>query len=180
MSHNLYSKSYCLLKRPWWLWSYGSWIYNHLCHQWLSPPMLRVRISIRARCTTLCDKVCQWLATCRWFSLGPPVSSTNKTDRHDITEILLKVALNTIKQQTSKSRYFSKSGHYIFHWWAKKTRIGKEQQQYLLVFLIISASLSSSSSEDSTEVGNEILFLKYCQLNYIIIVTKTKQREYLT
>jgi hypothetical protein len=27
------------------------------------------------------------------FSPGPPVSSTNKTDRHDITEILLKVAL---------------------------------------------------------------------------------------
>jgi hypothetical protein len=25
-------------------------------------------------------------------------SSTNKTDRHDITDILLKVALNTIKQ----------------------------------------------------------------------------------
>jgi hypothetical protein len=32
------------------------------------------------------------------FSLGPPVSSTNKTDCHDITKILLKVALNTIKQ----------------------------------------------------------------------------------
>ena len=33
-----------------------------------------------------------------WFSLGNPVSSTNQTDRHDITEfeILLKVALNTI------------------------------------------------------------------------------------
>jgi hypothetical protein len=30
--------------------------------------------------------------------LGPPVSSTNKTDRQDIAEILLKVALNTIKQ----------------------------------------------------------------------------------
>jgi hypothetical protein len=28
---------------------------------------------------------------------GTPISSTNKTDRHDITEILLKVALNTIK-----------------------------------------------------------------------------------
>jgi hypothetical protein len=27
---------------------------------------------------------------------GTPVSSTNKTDHHDITEILLKVALNTI------------------------------------------------------------------------------------
>jgi hypothetical protein len=28
---------------------------------------------------------------------GTPVSSTYKTDRHDITEILLKVALNTIR-----------------------------------------------------------------------------------
>jgi hypothetical protein len=25
--------------------------------------------------TTLCDKVCQWLASCRWFSLGTPVFS---------------------------------------------------------------------------------------------------------
>jgi hypothetical protein len=30
-----------------------------------------------------------------WFSPGTPVSSTNKIDRHDMTEILLKVALNT-------------------------------------------------------------------------------------
>jgi hypothetical protein len=30
------------------------------------------------------------------FSPGTPVSSTNKTDRNEITEILLKVALNTI------------------------------------------------------------------------------------
>jgi len=30
-------------------------------------------------------------------SIPAPVSSTNKTDRHDKTEILLKVALNTIK-----------------------------------------------------------------------------------
>ena len=39
----------------------------------------------------------QWLATGRWIYPGPPVSPTNKTDRHDIAEILLKVALNTIK-----------------------------------------------------------------------------------
>jgi hypothetical protein len=31
-----------------------------------------------------------------WFSTGTPVSSTNKTDHHDMTEILLKVVLNTI------------------------------------------------------------------------------------
>ena len=32
--------------------------------------------------------LCQWLATGRRFSPGPPVSSTNKINRHDITEIL--------------------------------------------------------------------------------------------
>ena len=46
--------------------------------------------------TLLCDKVCQWLAASQWFSPGTLVSSINKTDRHDISEILLKVALNTI------------------------------------------------------------------------------------
>jgi hypothetical protein len=46
----------------------------------------------------LYDKVYQCLATGRWFSPGTPVSSTNKTDCHDIAEILLKVALNTINQ----------------------------------------------------------------------------------
>ena len=42
------------------------------------------------------DKVCQWLATGWWFSPGTPVSFTIKTDHHFITEILLKVVLNTI------------------------------------------------------------------------------------
>ena len=46
--------------------------------------------------TTLCNEVCYWLAAGQWFSMGTPVCSTNKTDRHDITEILLEVALNTI------------------------------------------------------------------------------------
>jgi hypothetical protein len=32
-----------------------------------------------------------------WFSRGTPISPTNKTDSHDITEILLKVALSAIK-----------------------------------------------------------------------------------
>jgi len=37
----------------------------------------------------------------RWFSPSSPVSSTNKIDCHDITEIVLKVALNTINQATN-------------------------------------------------------------------------------
>ena len=63
---------------------YDSWIYNYLCNRCLSPLMLRVPNPLRARCSTLCDKVCQWLAAGRCFFPGPPVSSTNKTDRHDI------------------------------------------------------------------------------------------------
>ena len=48
--------------------------------------------------TMQCDKVCQWLVTGQWFSPCAPVSSTNKTDHGDITEIMLKVALNTINE----------------------------------------------------------------------------------
>jgi hypothetical protein len=49
----------------------------------------------QARCTRY-NIVCQLLAAGLWFSPDTPVSSTNKSDRHDITEILLKVVLNTI------------------------------------------------------------------------------------
>jgi hypothetical protein len=78
-------------------------VYNYLCNQCLSPLILWVRLTIRPRCTTLCYKVCQWLVTGRWFS---PVSSTNKTDRHDIADILLKVALNTITPNPNPLRTF--------------------------------------------------------------------------
>ena len=50
--------------------------------------------------TILCDNVCQWLAAGRWFS---PSTSTNKIDCCYITEILLKVAWNTINQPTNRS-----------------------------------------------------------------------------
>ena len=55
-------------------------------------------------CPTLCEKVVQRLATGQWFSPGAPISSTNRTDRHDIAEILLKVALSTIKQTNISPR----------------------------------------------------------------------------
>jgi hypothetical protein len=51
-------------------------------------------------CTRLAaasDKVYQLLAHGRWFSPDTPASSTTKTGRHDIAEILLKVALNKKK-----------------------------------------------------------------------------------
>jgi hypothetical protein len=39
---------------------------------------------------TLCDKVCQLLATDLWIYLGTPISATKV-----VTEIFLKVVLNT-------------------------------------------------------------------------------------
>ena len=48
--------------------------------------------------TTASDKVYQLLSHGRLFSPGTPASSTTKTGRHDIAEILLKKALNTKNQ----------------------------------------------------------------------------------
>jgi len=87
-------------QRPSWSWSYDSLIYNYLCNQCISPLKIWVQTPFMERCTRNnimwyslsenCDR------SNRWFSPGTSVSPTNKTDRHDITEILLKVVLNTI------------------------------------------------------------------------------------
>ena len=67
--------------------------------------------------------VYQLLAHGRWFSLGSPASSTTKTRRHDIAEILLKVALNTKNQSLNAN----KKDHDIWHgtssfWLGEDTR----------------------------------------------------------
>jgi hypothetical protein len=58
-------------------------------------------VNYKKVCTRLAaasDKVYQLLAHGQEFSLGTPASFTTKTGCHDIAEILLKVALNTINQ----------------------------------------------------------------------------------
>jgi hypothetical protein len=108
----LLSKLYLLIPPIIWhgclpSWLYGSCKYNyqsthhHLRFEFESCSLRGVLD------TTLFDIFCQRLAAGRWFSL---VSSTNKTDCHDIhfvTEILLKVVLNTItkKYQHSFNNY---------------------------------------------------------------------------
>ena len=42
-----------------------------------------------------------------WFFPGTLVSSTNNTERHDITEILLKVTLNTKYRQRKNVKYIT-------------------------------------------------------------------------
>ena len=49
-------------------------------------------IDTYTRLAAASDKAYQLLAHGQWFSPGTPASSTTKTGRHDIAEILLKVS----------------------------------------------------------------------------------------
>jgi hypothetical protein len=53
------------------------------------------------------------LANGRWFYPGTPASSTTKTGRHDIAEILLKVALNTLNQIKSNPTVHNNDHSYL-------------------------------------------------------------------
>ena len=76
---------------PGWLNDLGSWITYQLTNtEWVRKLQKRVHSTRSAS-----DKVYQLLAHGRWFSPDIPASSTTKTGRHDIAEILPKVALNT-------------------------------------------------------------------------------------
>jgi hypothetical protein len=97
-------------------WSCGSWIYNFLCSQCLSP--LKVWVWIR-------------------------VSSPNKTDRHNITKILLKVALSTITPNPLSFIYYWRYLHKIT--WKRKQnnflakyKIYKDNNNTIRLFRIIS------------------------------------------
>ena len=86
-----------------------------MCNQYLSPLKLRIRTSFMARCT--------WR-----FSPGTLVSSTNKPDRHDITDILLKVALSTINQNI----HYNSQSYYVFY----RSRGHSDTCTYLYKYLI--------------------------------------------
>jgi hypothetical protein len=57
------------------------------------------------RLTAASDKVYQLLPHGWWFSPCTPASSTTKTGRHDIAEILLKVALKHQKSIKSINQF---------------------------------------------------------------------------
>ena len=73
-------------------------------------------VNYKKGCTRLAaasDKVYQLLAHDRWFSPGTPASSTTKTGRHDIAEIMLKVALSTKNEIKSNQPILCKIVKYI-------------------------------------------------------------------
>jgi hypothetical protein len=97
--------------RPWW----------PLTEITKPPSLLAIVNPYYAKCewgalhTILYDKVCQWLETGQWFSLGPVVSSTDKTDLHEIIEILWKVVLNTMTRHIFCSSFHSIMFHRLYN-----------------------------------------------------------------
>jgi hypothetical protein len=97
-----------LLFGPGWLNELGSWI-TYTTHTSLSPIRRGFApgfVNYKKGCIRLAgasDKVYQLLAHGRWFSPGTPASSTTKTGRHDLTEILLKMALKL--QKSNQNHY---------------------------------------------------------------------------
>jgi hypothetical protein len=81
----------------------------------LSPLSLWVPIPLRRGVldTALYDKVCQLLAAGQSFSPCTLVFTTNKSDHHDIAEILLKVALNTVTLPHPHSHSLIEGGRYF-------------------------------------------------------------------
>ena len=70
-----------------------AWVHSRLCKLQKG----------RTRLAAASDKVYQLHANGRWFPPGTPASSTAKTGRHAIAEILLKVALKHQKSNQIQS-----------------------------------------------------------------------------
>jgi hypothetical protein len=73
--------------------------------------------------------------TGQWFSQGTLVNSTNKTDHHNLTEILLKMALSTINQikphsWKSKCKYKTISKYYLLYSSENKKKYDKNNKDY--------------------------------------------------
>ena len=94
------------MKGPGWLNELVSWITNNSYKPITNTAWVRALLcKLQKGCTRIAaaiDKVYQLLGHGRWFSPGTPASSTTKTGRHDIAEILLKVALKHQQQQQNK------------------------------------------------------------------------------
>jgi hypothetical protein len=111
----------------------------------LSPLKLWVRTSFMARCTRY---------NIMWYSLSVPcdrsvVSTTNKTDRHDIIEMLLTVGLNAINHLKPKGVYVAKrksffSNNFLIYFplykWVCKLQ-GLQVGYHMLIILLQSRSL---------------------------------------
>ena len=101
------------------------------------------------------DKVYQSLAYGRWFSSSTPAFSTTKTGRHDIAEILLKVALKHQKNNQSIE-------HLYLDFFVLFTLIG------------ILLCMNSFSKRTISNRSNQDIRTKALQHSYLVIILPTE------
>ena len=91
-----------VIKKRWPAWLNELGLPNNSYKPITNKAWVRARLcKLQKGCTRLAntsDTVYQLLAHGLWFSPDTPASSTTTIGRHDIAEILLKVALSTINQ----------------------------------------------------------------------------------
>ena len=92
--------------------------------------------------------------TGRWFSPGTPVSSTNKTDCHDITEILLKIALTLTSLEFKINFKKVQQILYILH----------KMRNMVNVKII---STLSFSGVDALRAAGKLGIFYYCSLKFL-------------
>ena len=97
------------------------------------------------------------------FSLGTPVSSANKTDRHNITEILLKVALKKTDNLNIIEAFLcllQPLGNKHIHIW-------KRGRDFLFwhIFFRLWRDIVEAPEFIFGQTGDQIFFLKHIQLS---------------
>jgi hypothetical protein len=97
---NIFVRFKCFYK---WYKKYSGILNNYLCNKCLSPLKLWVQLPPMVRCTRYNIIWLSLSVTFCGFLPGIPMSSTNKTEWHDITVILLKLALNNIIQNSQNT-----------------------------------------------------------------------------
>jgi hypothetical protein len=110
-----------------------------------------------------------------WFSPGPPVSSTNKTDRHDKTVIFMKVALNTIKVHLAliEIRTHNISGDTITATMAPRVKVNLNVDE-------IDDEKISSSSESRQIINNfQVCYTKPLIINMQFFSCITERTSYI-
>ena len=117
-----------------------------------------------------CTRYSIMSVTCHksWFS---PVSSINKTDRHDITEILLKVALNTITLTYCMHTHFRVwviMKRKLKRWWSAIPSIStKRTIAFHLMFIIEEPTVVVKCIYNSTE--SAVLLINLCKIEEILM-----------
>ena len=112
-----------------------------LIRRWFAPSFVSY-IKGPTRVAAASDKAYQLLAHGRWFSSGTPASSTNKTCRHIIAEILVKVALNTKNQNQNQIFFVHCCLARVWSALLRYTTSDHENLKYFLLFVCSCGSLS--------------------------------------